>query len=118
MTSTLAPTPVLTALRLASTFQGEVGERLYQAIAADYPESLLRRPAQLVALNAGVAMMAVAAALGNAPALAWVGTLLALTGGATALGKAWAFPALGRSERLARRGRRVWDPGSIGGRSP
>ena len=48
MTSTLAPTPVLTALRLASTFQGEVGERLYQAIAADYPESLLRRPAQLV----------------------------------------------------------------------
>jgi len=40
VTSTLGPTPVLTALRLASTFQGEVGERLYQAIAADYPESL------------------------------------------------------------------------------
>jgi DNA-binding MurR/RpiR family transcriptional regulator len=48
VTTTLAPTPVLTALKLASSFHGEVGERLYEAIAADYPESLLRRPAQLV----------------------------------------------------------------------
>ncbi|GAB1646370.1 MurR/RpiR family transcriptional regulator [Krasilnikovia sp. MM14-A1259] len=49
MTTTLAPTPVLAALKLASSYHGDVGERLYQAIAADFPESLLRRPALLVA---------------------------------------------------------------------
>jgi DNA-binding MurR/RpiR family transcriptional regulator len=48
MTTTLAPTPVLAALKVASTFHGEVGARLYRAIADDYPGSLLRRPAQLV----------------------------------------------------------------------
>jgi DNA-binding MurR/RpiR family transcriptional regulator len=46
--ATLAPTPVLTALRLASSYHGDVGERLYRAIATGFPQSLQRRPAQLV----------------------------------------------------------------------
>ena len=49
MTATLAPTPVLAALKLAATFHGEVGARLYRVIATDFPESLQRRPAQLLA---------------------------------------------------------------------
>ncbi|BFU43321.1 MurR/RpiR family transcriptional regulator [Krasilnikovia sp. MM14-A1004] len=48
MTTPLAPTPVLTALKLASAHHGDVGERLYRAIAADYPESLQRRPGLLL----------------------------------------------------------------------
>jgi DNA-binding MurR/RpiR family transcriptional regulator len=48
MTTTLVPTPALAALRLASSYYGEVGERLYQTIATDFPESLERRPAQLL----------------------------------------------------------------------
>ncbi len=47
--STLTPTPVLDALRLAAAYHGPVGERLYQAIATNYPESLQRRSAQLLA---------------------------------------------------------------------
>ncbi|NJC74061.1 MurR/RpiR family transcriptional regulator [Planosporangium thailandense] len=46
--TTLAPTPILAALKLAASYHGEVGERLYRAIATDFPESLQRRPAQLV----------------------------------------------------------------------
>lgn len=45
----LAPTPVLAALKLAAAYHGDVGERLYQAIAANYPGSLQRRSAQLLA---------------------------------------------------------------------
>jgi DNA-binding MurR/RpiR family transcriptional regulator len=47
--TTLAPTPVLDLLRLAAGYHGAVGARLYQAIAAGYPESLRRRSAQWLA---------------------------------------------------------------------
>lgn len=65
---------------------------------------------QLAALNAGVAMLAVAASIHGASALATAGAALALLGGGMALAKAWAFPVLGRFPALTRRGRRVWDP--------
>ena len=65
---------------------------------------------QLAALNAGVAMLAVAASVRGASALAVAGASLGLLGGGMALAKAWAFPVLGRFHALTRRGRRVWDP--------
>jgi DNA-binding MurR/RpiR family transcriptional regulator len=46
---TLAPTPVLDALRLAAGYHGAVGERLLRALASGYPQSLERRTAQLLA---------------------------------------------------------------------
>jgi DNA-binding MurR/RpiR family transcriptional regulator len=45
---TLAPTPVLQSLGDAAPHFGEVGQRLFAAIATDYPDSLSRRPAQLL----------------------------------------------------------------------
>ncbi|HXJ64842.1 MAG TPA: hypothetical protein VNN79_13895 [Actinomycetota bacterium] len=65
---------------------------------------------ELVSLNLGVAMLAVAAGIGGASALAAVGAALALAGAGMALAKAWTFPLLGRSDALTRRGRPVWDP--------
>jgi nitrite reductase (NO-forming) len=63
---------------------------------------------QVLALNLGVALLA----LNGADALpGWVGragATLALVGGAMALAKAWAFPALGRSAALARRHAGTW----------
>jgi DNA-binding MurR/RpiR family transcriptional regulator len=46
--STLTPTPVLEALRLAAAYSGDVGWRLFSEIARDFPESLHRRTAQLL----------------------------------------------------------------------
>jgi nitrite reductase (NO-forming) len=65
---------------------------------------------QLVALNLGLAMLALAAGTSGSSGLATAGAVLALVGGGLALVKAWTFPVLGRSAALARRGRRVWDP--------
>lgn len=48
MSTAYAPAPVLAALQIASLRAGEVGRRLYQAIATDFPRSLERRPAQLL----------------------------------------------------------------------
>ncbi len=48
MSLTLAPTPVLRSLADAAARLGPVGQRLYDVIAADYPGSLSRRPAQLL----------------------------------------------------------------------
>jgi DNA-binding MurR/RpiR family transcriptional regulator len=45
---TLAPTPVLRSLADAADQLGDVGQRLYAVIADDYPDSLSRRPAQLL----------------------------------------------------------------------
>jgi DNA-binding MurR/RpiR family transcriptional regulator len=45
---TLAPTPVLRSLGDAAAQLGGAGQRLFAAIAEDYPDSLTRRPAQLL----------------------------------------------------------------------
>jgi DNA-binding MurR/RpiR family transcriptional regulator len=44
----LAPSPVLRNLGDAAAQLGEIAQRLYAVIAADYPQSLTRRPAQLL----------------------------------------------------------------------
>ena len=69
---------------------------------------------QLVALNVGLALLAVAASRRGASAAATVGVALALLGAVMALVKAWTFPILGRSERLTRRSGPVWDPAASG----
>ena len=66
--------------------------------------------AELVAMNAGLAMLAVAATVRGAAGLAAAGAIVALVGTGLALFKAWAYPLLGRIPALARRGRAVWDP--------
>lgn len=48
MPTLLPPTPVLTVLRAAADQCGPVGLRLVEVIASTYPESLERRPAQLL----------------------------------------------------------------------
>lgn len=47
--STLAPTPAAQTLEMASHHCGEVGVRLHRVLAADFPQSLQRRPAQILA---------------------------------------------------------------------
>jgi nitrite reductase (NO-forming) len=64
--------------------------------------------AQVVALNAGVALLALGGA-GVLPAsAARAGAILALAGAIVALGKAWAFPELGRVPALVRRHGGTW----------
>jgi nitrite reductase (NO-forming) len=65
---------------------------------------------ELAAFNAGLAMLVVAASIDGGTGLATAGAALALAGAGLALVKSWAFPVLGRSPALTRRGRRVWDP--------
>ena len=48
MTPSLPPTPVLAVLRAAAEQCGPAGQRLVEVIAAGYPHSLERRPAQLL----------------------------------------------------------------------
>jgi nitrite reductase (NO-forming) len=63
---------------------------------------------QVLALNAGIALLALGAA-GWAPSGAGaVGAGLALGGGTIALAKAWAFPMLGRMRAFTARQRAVW----------
>ncbi len=88
---------------------GHPGERRAQLAAIEWGGAV-----ELVALNGGVAMLAVAAALRGASGVAAAGAVLALAGAGLALVKAWAFPALGRVPALARRGRAVWDPAARG----
>jgi hypothetical protein len=68
------------------------------------------RTAELAALNAGLATLAIAAGIRGSSVIATVGAILTLVGAGMALAKAWAFPVLGRSPRLTRRGMSVWDP--------
>ena len=49
MAVTLAPTPVLVSLQMASRFCDAVGDRLFRALANDFPDSLQRRSGQLLA---------------------------------------------------------------------
>jgi nitrite reductase (NO-forming) len=64
--------------------------------------------AQVVALNVGVALLALGGA-GVLPAsAARAGAILALAGAIVALGKAWAFPELGRVPALVRRHGGTW----------
>jgi hypothetical protein len=63
---------------------------------------------QLVALNAGIALLVLAAG-GWAPgSVGALGVGLALGGGLLALAKAWAFPVLARAPVLTRRHLNVW----------
>ncbi len=55
MPTLLAPTPVLTVLRAAAEQCGPAGARLVEVIAEHYPESLERRPAQLLRAAGAVA---------------------------------------------------------------
>ena len=65
---------------------------------------------QLVALNLGLVLLALAASRSGASVLATVGAALALVGAAMALIKAWAYPMLRRSTFLTRRSLPMWDP--------
>ena len=67
---------------------------------------------QLVALNVGLVLLALAASRSGASVLATVGAALALVGTAMALIKSWTYPILGRSTLLTRRSRPMWDPGA------
>jgi nitrite reductase (NO-forming) len=66
---------------------------------------------QLVALNVGLVLLAVAASRTGTSGLATAGAALALAGAAMALVKAWMYPMLGRSTLLTRRSLPMWDPG-------
>ena len=82
---------------------GHPDERRRQLAAIEFGGSL-----QLVVLNAGIALLALAAA-GWAPgSVAALGAGLALGGGLLALAKAWAFPVLARVPMLVRRHLSVW----------
>ncbi|HET7235307.1 MAG TPA: hypothetical protein VFK59_02620 [Actinomycetota bacterium] len=63
---------------------------------------------QVVGLNAGVALVALAGADVVPPAVGWVGAGLALAGGLAALAKAWAFPTLGTVPALVRGRAATW----------
>ncbi|MDP9327427.1 MAG: hypothetical protein M3P10_04385 [Actinomycetota bacterium] len=67
---------------------------------------------QLVALNMGLVLLALAASRSGASALATIGAALALVGATMALIKSWTYPILGRSTLLTRRSRPMWDPGA------
>ncbi len=63
---------------------------------------------QVVALNAGVALMSMRAAGWLGPTAGSIGVALALGGATIALVKAWAFPALGSAGLSGRRGEAMW----------
>lgn len=63
---------------------------------------------QVLALNAGVAVLALSGAGVLQGPAALAGAILALAGAILALGKAWAFPALGRVPGLVRRHGETW----------
>lgn len=63
---------------------------------------------QLLSLNAGVALLALAGAGWVSDTIGAVGAGLALGGGGLALAKAWAFPVLARMPVLTRRHLDVW----------
>jgi nitrite reductase (NO-forming) len=65
---------------------------------------------QLVALNIGLVLLALAASRSGASVLATVGAALALVGATMALIKSWTYPILGRSSVLTQRSRPMWDP--------
>lgn len=66
---------------------------------------------QLVALNVGLVLLAVAASRTGASVLAIAGAALALCGAGMALIKAWTYPILGRNTLLTRGSLPMWDPG-------
>jgi nitrite reductase (NO-forming) len=63
---------------------------------------------QVLLLNAGVALMALAGAEALPAGAGRAGAILALIGGCAALAKAWTFPALGRVPVLVRRHAETW----------
>jgi nitrite reductase (NO-forming) len=63
---------------------------------------------QVLLLNAGVALMALAGAEALPACAGRAGAILALIGGCAALAKAWTFPALGRVPVLVRRHAETW----------
>lgn len=65
---------------------------------------------QLVALNIGLVLLALAASRSGASVLAAIGAAFALVGATMALIKSWTYPILGRSAVLTRRSRPIWDP--------
>jgi nitrite reductase (NO-forming) len=66
---------------------------------------------QLVALNVGLVLLAIAASRTGASVLATVGAALAMVGATMALVKAWTYPILRRSTYMTRRSLPMWDPG-------
>jgi nitrite reductase (NO-forming) len=69
---------------------------------------------QLVSLNAGLALLAIAASGPGLTLAATAGAVLALAGAGMALLKAWTYPLLGGIDVFTRRSRRVWDPTESG----
>ena len=63
---------------------------------------------QVLALNVGVALLALRGADALPASAGPAGTILALAGGTMALAKAWGFPVLGRSPALTSRHRGTW----------
>jgi len=63
---------------------------------------------QVIALNAGVALLALAGGDALPGVAGRAGAVLALAGGLAALGKAWAFPALGGVPALTRGHAGTW----------
>lgn len=63
---------------------------------------------QVVALNAGIALVALAGADAIPDTLGRAGAVLALAGAVLALAKAWAFPSLGRVPAIVRRRAATW----------
>ena len=82
---------------------GHPEERRRQLAATEYARTL-----ELVALNAGVAAMAVASAGWVPESMGAVGAGLALVGGGLALAKAWLFPFLAKVSPLTRRHANIW----------
>jgi nitrite reductase (NO-forming) len=82
---------------------GHPDERRRQLAVAELGGTL-----QLLALNTGVGLMALAGAGLISAAAGFVGLGLALGGGAIALAKAWLFPVLARASVLTPRLRRIW----------
>ena len=70
--------------------------------------------AQLVALNLGLVLLAIAATRSGASDVATIGAAFALVGATMALIKSWAYPILGRRSAFTQRSRPMWDPGSRG----
>jgi nitrite reductase (NO-forming) len=65
---------------------------------------------QLIALNVGLVLLALAASRSGASVLATVGAASALVGATMALIKSWTYPILGRSTLFTRRSRSMWTP--------
>jgi nitrite reductase (NO-forming) len=82
---------------------GHPEERRRQLAATEFARTI-----ELIALNAGVAMMALAGAGWVVDTVGTAGAWLALGGGGLALAKAWLFPLLAKVPALTRRHAGIW----------